>query len=96
MRINDIIQIKEEINDSLINELLTSDYISFDFETSGTGFDSKIHLLGLSNQDKNYVFHCDFCNIGKLKPVFESSILKIAHNAKFDIKLLLIQCCLNH
>ncbi|MEK7434529.1 MAG: DNA polymerase [Cyanobacteriota bacterium] len=79
--------------ESLLELLLLQKELSIDTETTGLDpYYSKVRLLQIGFDEQFFVIDC-FCfeNLDILKPIFNSpDILKILHNAKFDIKMLKI------
>ena len=81
---------KQSDLDGILPILMAADPWAVDTETTGLDPNTnKVVLLQIGNESIQYVIDTRKVNIEPLRPFFESkSIRKIAHNAKFDYKMM--------
>jgi DNA polymerase-1 len=64
---------------------------SWGFDTETTGLDShvdKVLTIQLGRPEEQFIIDARKVDVSPLRPFFESSIKKIAHNGKFDYKMM--------
>lgn len=83
-------EVRQSNKEELINWLSTKTIIAVDTETQGDfNFSNKVIMLQIGDADEQFVIDTRDTDVKFLAPYFSNAgILKLFHNAKFDLKFL--------